>query len=125
MNLTMPLEIIGFLVAALCLFAVALSAIVWAFNYTHEKWLTFHSIETKTRLGAHFSELTIWCGYEFPIMKDINEHIEQGLSVGGYFESPNQFRDKMRRKYGTGKFSPGAHYADAQPSDPRTPAIQP
>ena len=92
-------EIVGAICLCLVMLAVAIAAFGWAMTYIHEMYLTHHSVETKARLQAQIDQINAWCGYEWPVVKEVLDHLNKGLTIGGYFENVSQFRNKLREKY--------------------------
>lgn len=108
--MTLAFEIIGFICCLIMLLAFTAAAVTQCLDFINQKWITYHSVETKIRMQQHMSELAMWCGYEFPIVKELAEHLNTGLVIGGYFQSCSDFRTVLRRKFGDGKFEPSGMY---------------
>lgn len=108
--MTLVFEIIGFICCLIMALSLTAAAVAQCLDFINQKWITYHSVETKIRMQQHMSELAMWCGHEFPIVKELAEHLNTGLVIGGYFESCQQFRERLRRKFGDGMFEPGGMY---------------
>ncbi len=60
-----------------------------------DRWKTFQFKESITR---KIREMELWCGYDFPIMKDIQEYLA-GYIHGPIIKDVGDFRDMLRKKY--------------------------
>lgn len=108
--MTLAFEIIGFICCLVMALSLTAAVVAQRLAFINQKWITYHSAETRTRMQQHMSELAMWCGYEFPIVKELAEHLNTGVVIGGYFQSCSDFRTVLRRKFGDGKFEPGGMY---------------